>query len=82
MLEAAPSLSTRYPSAWRGTKHISRMIRNCLLSEEMCVEYASYFEGKSEQELEAFARSFALENCVQRKRLNEILTEASKRPPD
>ncbi|ORX40964.1 glycoside hydrolase superfamily [Kockovaella imperatae] len=79
MLEAAPALEHKYPSTWRGVKHISRMLRNCLLSECLVDEYASYFEGKSMQELDELAQSFKLSKCQQRTRLNDILKEDSKR---
>lgn len=77
--DAAPSIDKRYPSLWRSEKHLSRVVRNCLLSDELCAEYASYFADKSEAELEELARSFAFENCVQRTRLNEILQEDGRR---
>ena len=32
MLEAAPTLQKRYPSQWKGSQHIDRVIRQCLLS--------------------------------------------------
>ena len=32
MLDAAPSLAKRYPSQWKGTQHIDRVLRQCLLS--------------------------------------------------
>jgi hypothetical protein len=75
MLDAAPSLEKRYPSQWKGYQHVDRVIRQCLLSvsewmsheaprlttkDELCAEYASYFEGKSMEELDALAKSFAL----------------------
>ncbi|KLT46030.1 glycoside hydrolase [Cutaneotrichosporon oleaginosum] len=71
--KAAPSIDTRYPPTWRAEKHLFRIVRNCLLSDELCAEYASYFAGKSEAELDEIARSFAFENCVKRERLNQIL---------
>jgi hypothetical protein len=41
-------------------------------------EYASYFEGLSEQELEELAASFKFENCVQRDELTKILSEDAR----
>jgi hypothetical protein len=32
MFKAAPWLEKRYPSAWKGVKHINRVLRECLLS--------------------------------------------------
>lgn len=76
---AAPSIDKRYPNMWKSEKHLARIVRNCLLSDELCSEYASYFAGKSEAELEELAKSFAFDNCVKRGRLNEILQEDGKR---
>ena len=80
VLDAVPNITKRYPTMWQGTKYISRLIRNILVSEELCPEYASYFKDKSFDELDALAKSFALENCKQRTKLNEILTADAKRP--
>ena len=49
------------------------MIREMLVSELLTYEYASYFEGKSMEELDELAASFKLENCLRRGGLNEIL---------
>lgn len=73
--QAAPSTDQRYPPMWKTDNHIGRLVRNCLLSEQLCDEYASYFEVKTKAELEEFAKSFSFENCKQRVRLNEILQE-------
>lgn len=64
---------------WKSEKHLSRIVRNCLLSDELCAEYASYFKDKSETELDELAKSFAFDNCVKRGRLNEILQEDGRR---
>jgi len=66
-------LNKRYPEVWKIEGHVHRVIRETLFSEIMCWEYASYFKGKSFEELEALAASFKLENCVRRDGLNEIL---------
>jgi hypothetical protein len=60
MEKAAPSIKQRYPKTWTTDKHVARVVRNILLSEELCDEYAEYFRGKSEEELEEIAKSFAL----------------------
>ncbi|EIW65879.1 hypothetical protein TREMEDRAFT_35989 [Tremella mesenterica DSM 1558] len=63
----------RYPPMWKMSRHVSRMVREILLSEELVHEYAQYFCDKSKDELEELAKSFAFENCIQRERLNDIL---------
>lgn len=69
-----PSIKTRYPKTWGGAaRHLGRAVRETLLSEEMVAEYCEYFRGKSTEELDELAKSFAFENCKQRERLNEVL---------
>lgn len=59
LLAAVPSLNERYPKNKRPDVMLGRMVRNMLMSEELCLEYASYFAGKSNEELEALAMSFS-----------------------
>ncbi|KAG8920426.1 hypothetical protein FRC00_010049, partial [Tulasnella sp. 408] len=74
MLNASPNLANRYPVLGSGAKrHISRVLREMLLSEAMTAEYASYFAPLSEAELDKVAASFKFENCSQRKGLNEAI---------
>ncbi|KAK1051050.1 endo-1,4-beta-glucanase [Friedmanniomyces endolithicus] len=63
----------RYPQHWGLEGHVHRVIREMLVSELLTYEYASYFEGKSMEELDELAASFKLENCLRRGGLNEIL---------
>ncbi|GFZ47072.1 hypothetical protein JCM24511_04814 [Saitozyma sp. JCM 24511] len=80
--ENVPSVNQRYPPMWRAKKHLSRIVRNILLSEELCHEYASYFEGLNHDQLEALAKSFSYDSCKQRTRLNEILRSDSAKTGD
>nr|CDP27084.1 Putative Glycoside Hydrolase Family 5 [Podospora anserina S mat+] len=66
-------INKRYPQVWKIEGHIHRVLRETLMSEILCWEYASYFEGKTLEELDELAGSFKLENCVKREGLNEIL---------
>lgn len=63
----------RYPQHWGLEGHVHRVIREQLFSELLTYEYAEYFRGKTEEELDELAASFRLENCVKRGGLNEIL---------
>lgn len=63
----------RYPQHWGLEGHVHRVLRELLVSELLSYEFASYFEGKSFEELDELAASFKLENCVKRDGLNEIL---------
>jgi hypothetical protein len=63
----------RYPQHWGLEGHVNRVLRELLISELLTYEYASYFEGKSMEELDELAASFKFDNCLQRKGLNDIL---------
>lgn len=69
----ADIVDRRYPQNWRIEGHVHRVVRETLFSEMLTYEYASYFKGKTMEELDALARSFRLEECVARDGLNEIL---------
>ena len=62
-----------YPPHWGVAGHVHTQLRDNLLSNILTHEYASYFEGKSYDELDELAASFKLENCVKRDGLNELL---------
>ncbi|ETS84594.1 hypothetical protein PFICI_02619 [Pestalotiopsis fici W106-1] len=64
-----------YPNIWPFAQHITRAVRNCVLSEFLSDEFAELFADKTEAELEALAGSFKLENCVMRDGLNQNLRE-------
>lgn len=51
-------LSKRYPHHWGLKGHVNNAIRELLFSEILTWEYASYFEGKTLQELDDLAGSF------------------------
>jgi hypothetical protein len=55
------------------------VVRETLLSEYLGWEFAELFKGKTEEELEELARSFAFENCIKRDGLNKILQEDGRR---
>lgn len=75
MSEEAKHIDDRYPPTWKVNKHVGRLLRNILLSEELTPEYASYFQGLSFEELDALAASFKFENCTQREGLNKVLRD-------
>ncbi|CCO29588.1 hypothetical protein BN14_03605 [Rhizoctonia solani AG-1 IB] len=68
-------ITQRYPPTWKVNKHVGRLVRNILISEELTPEYASHFEGLSLQDLDELAASFKFENCVQRLGLNKVLRD-------
>ncbi len=69
LLAAVPSLSERYPKVKRPDVMLGRMVRNMLMSEELCHEYAAYYKGKNFEELEELAKSFSFGELRPRKGL-------------
>ena len=65
----------RYPQHWGLEGHVHRVVRELLVSELLTYEYASYFEGKTMEELDELAASFRLDSCLRRGGLNKILQE-------
>lgn len=67
-----------FPSGQRKWIHV--LVRHILLAEPMADEFAHCFEGATRDELIAFADSFALDSCLRRERLAEILKQACSHP--
>ena len=59
-------------------RQISRFVRHIMISEALVPEYCDLFEGLSDEELKALARSFHFDNYVKRDRLEDILTGREK----
>jgi hypothetical protein len=65
-----------YPfPVWKMSDRVGRLARNILVAEYLVQEWAEHFRGKSEEEIDAIARSFKFENCLHREELNRILQE-------
>ncbi|TVY64898.1 Beta-xylosidase [Fusarium oxysporum f. sp. cubense] len=71
----------KYPHVWTFERHVERVVRESLLSEYLGWEFAELFRGKTEEQLDELARSFAFENCIKREGLNAILRTDSARTP-
>lgn len=76
-LDANTRLAEKYP--WPTRQHVARAVRQTLMSNVLCDEYAEYFKDKTLEELDELAASFKLENCAKRAKLNEILEEDGRR---
>jgi hypothetical protein len=63
----------KYPHHWSIDRQFERVIRECLLSDYLSLEFAELFTGKSEEELDELAASFKFENCVTRDTLTHLL---------
>ncbi|WP_217652599.1 glycoside hydrolase family 5 protein [Streptomyces aidingensis] len=62
-----------YP--WGGRYQTDDLIRHILIAQALLPEYAELFRGLDEPELLALADSFALDNCVRRQPLLDLLAE-------
>lgn len=68
-------LKKKYPNVWTFDRQVERAVREMLMSEYLGYEMAELFCGKTEAELEELAASFALEKCVKRDELNQVLRD-------
>ncbi|KAI0364641.1 glycoside hydrolase [Pilatotrama ljubarskyi] len=74
--EVKPEHQNLYPApVWKLSDRVGRLARNILLSEFLVQEWAEHFRGKSEEELDAIAKSFSFDNCLHRDGLNKILMD-------
>ncbi|KAI0258886.1 glycoside hydrolase [Gloeopeniophorella convolvens] len=74
--EVPPEHRQLYPyPLWTMEGRVGRIARTTLVAEFLVQEWADHFVGKSEEELDALARSFSFENCLHRDALNKVLTD-------
>ncbi|TFY76290.1 hypothetical protein EWM64_g7723 [Hericium alpestre] len=79
--EAVPNEEDRrlYPwPGWSLEERVNRLARATLVAEFLVREWAEYFRGMEEDELEEMAKSFRFENCLKREGLNEVLRAHAK----
>ena len=74
----APSAKEQYPTPWATERQMLRQAFQTFVANSLSSEFAELFRGKSLQELDQLARSFAFEECVQREGLNRVLHEHAK----
>lgn len=73
--KVSPRATELYPSTWDTRKHVERVVLQMYLAESFVRDYAELFRGKSMEELEELAGSFAFEKCVKRDGLNKIMSD-------
>ena len=71
----SPTATDTYPNNWDTRRHVERQILQTFLAESLCKEFAELFRNKDKPALEELAKSFSLDQCVQREGLNKILSE-------
>ena len=74
----APNAKDMYPTPWGVERQVLRAVVQTFFAQCFSDEFAELFRGKSKAELEALARSFGFEECVQREGLNEVLRGHAK----
>ncbi|CUS11664.1 unnamed protein product [Tuber aestivum] len=87
MLRAQLRIYDRFEIPWsiwlykdigvQGMVYTSPEIKESFLSETLSDDFASYFSGMDEAELEEVVKSFSFEQCMQREGLNKILREST-----
>ena len=72
-------METEFPSwnpyPWGARYQIDDLIRHILIAQALVPEYAELLRGCSDEELTALADSFALDRCVRRQPLLDLLAE-------
>lgn len=77
--QVSPKAKETYPTPWNSERYMLRAVFQTFLAASFVDDFASLFKGMDESELEALAHSFHLDECVQRKGLNEVLREHARR---
>lgn len=67
-----------YPPIWDIDQWVDLMLRQVLLSQYLCYEYAECFRDLSYDELDEMAACWKLENMVKRDLLNQYLAEDAR----
>ena len=76
--KVSPGAKDVYPTPWATERHMLRATFQTFLASTFSMEFADLFRGKSFEELEALARSFHFDECVQREGLNKTLSDHAK----
>ena len=76
--KVSPTAKEQYPTPWATERHLLRATFQTFLANTFSLEFAELFKGKSMEELEALARSFHFEECVQRQGLNKAMSDHAK----
>lgn len=74
----SPSAGKQYPQVWGLKRFVDRNVLNTFLSESLQMEFAELFKDKTLQELDALAKSFHFDQCIQRQGLNQIMSNHAK----
>lgn len=78
--KVAPNSKDQYPTPWATERQVIRLINQTYLSKCLSDEFSEHFRDMSFDELEACARSFHFEECLQRDGLNRALEAHSAIP--
>ncbi|USW53285.1 Putative glycoside hydrolase, family 5, glycoside hydrolase superfamily [Septoria linicola] len=68
-----PTSKDEYPTPWATERQITRLVNQLWMSGCLSDEFAELFKDLSLEELDDVAKSFRVEQCVQRSGLNEEL---------
>ncbi|KAL1866663.1 hypothetical protein VTK73DRAFT_4566 [Phialemonium thermophilum] len=76
--EVSPTARKTYPPNWDTRQHVRRNTVQTFLASSLCGEFAELFRGLDKPQLEELARSWALENCLQKEGLNAVIAQNTK----
>lgn len=75
-----PQSKEQYPTPWATERQLTRLINQIWMAGAVSDEFAELFRDFSFEQLEACAKSFAFEECVQREGLNQALEKHAQAP--
>ena len=76
----APESKEQYPTPWNTERQVTRLINQLWVAKCLSDEFAELFRDMSMDELEACAKSFHFDACLQRDGLNEALMAHADMP--
>ncbi|KAL2105529.1 hypothetical protein VUR80DRAFT_8227 [Thermomyces stellatus] len=76
--KVSPTATKTYPPNWNTRQHVRRNVIQTFLASTLCDEFAELFRGLDQARLEELARSWALENCIQKEGLNAVIAKYTK----
>lgn len=74
----SPAAKKTYPPNWDTNTHVRRNLLHTLLAASFTEEFAEHFRGLDKPQLDELARSWELDQCVQKVGLNDVVVKTTK----
>lgn len=78
MDRVSPTAKKAYPPNWDTKQHIRRNTLQTFLASTLTDEFAEHFRGLDKSQLDELAKSWELDQCVQKPGLNAVVAEKTK----